>query len=140
MGVSLAAGARRHADGAAAWQRESRRASGLRPTGRPPSLVLYRLTGFVVAAAGAAIASGWLSRGGPPAFWERADPRAMGALIGGFGVGLGALNLLNRPPAAPLFIGDAPKRRLDERLAGACAWALCAVWIAFGAALLGGAR
>jgi hypothetical protein len=145
MGIALCAGARRHAEDAAAWQRQWRQAVGAPDSGADESgslVAVYRVGGALVALAGAALLGGTAAgRALSSTRFGPGDARALGACFAALGLGFAVLKLSRLSPRGPRFLAADPlvsggDRPLGERVAGAATWTLCALWTGFGLRLL----
>ncbi len=148
MGTSLAAAARRSAEDALSWERQWRQAAGVpepRETdpGRRRGLVLaYRFGGLFFAGIGLGLL--WAAAAGREPFPVREGGRsaaAGGAFLLLAGAALAYKAWLSRGRRGPRFLDgellaqDAPAPA-GERVADACASAMVALFLAFGARLL----
>lgn len=139
MGLSLAAGARRHARDNLQWQKQWRQATGRDASGEEgdAGLVLgYRLGGAAMAALGA-----WLALAAPPSrrLPGPGESLAAGVLLCALALALAWSRFRSRPGRGPSFLAGeelSPRPSWDERLGEAAVWALLALWLAFGASLI----
>ena len=130
MGTSLAAGARRHAADNLAWRREWRQAVGARESAAAEGrglMAAYRAAGALLFLIGLSVALAGLA--GRVAVSPLLGARILGACCLALGLGFGALKLSSGAASGP---------RLPEKepVAALSAWALCALWAAFGLRLL----
>jgi hypothetical protein len=145
MGTALCAGARRHVEDALAWQRQRRQAVGAPgedSDGSPGLLLVYRAGGALVILLGAGLVAGAAAgRALSSTRFGPGDARALGACFTTLGLCFTALKLSRGAARGPRFLAAdsfaaGSDRALGERIAGAAAWGLCALWAAFGLRLL----